>query len=77
MPQMANLRTCGRGPLCTFSKVRRWNQEKNFELRLGYFPLPSSLAFSGLNQTTKFLKIQKNCKNKKIEKKTKLKKKML
>ena len=27
VPQIANLRMCGRGPLCTFSKVRRCNQE--------------------------------------------------
>ena len=37
---------------------------------LGYFPMPSSLAFSELNLITKFFKIQKNLKkiNKKIKK---------
>ena len=64
MPQIANLRTCGRDPLCTFSKVRRCNQSIFLNLRLGYFPLPSSLAFSGLNIITKFSKIQTNCKKK-------------
>ena len=38
---------------------------------LGYFSSGSSVAFSGLNLVTKFLKIQKNCKN---SKKIKIKK---
>ena len=63
---MANLCMCSRGPLCTFSKVIRWNQEIFFYLWRRYFPLGSLVAFLGFNLITKFLKIKKGKKRFKI-----------
>ena len=67
---MVNLRARGRGPLFTFSKVRRWNQyKKNSNLGFGIFTWFFWLLFHDkilqqiLKKSEKLMKITKKKKN--------------